>query len=724
MKKNRVAVALTGLAGLDNPEPGLGVARALRNRWGSALALDGLVYDPWSTGGWTPGIVDRLHLIPPVANGDEAVLRRMLEVHKANPVDVLIPCLDLEVPVYSRLAGRLGREGIRTLLPAPEDIAAVTKVNLHAFCYARDILTPHTIYVRDVSAVALHADHFGYPLWVKGTVAGAKKVFTRAQAMYEAEILAAKWGGGVLLQESIEGNEHIVAMVARSDGSCLALAAARKLARNERGKSAIGAIIDDPALRRLALDVLAKLHWRGPLELEFVRSAVNGRYYLLEINCRFPSWILLTDFAGGNLPVALVQEILKPGGRAPRSSAVGSMYVRDVQEYVVPLDSVMQLKRIATASVPAPAIRASRRGDVAVAVTGISAVELTQPGLGVARCLRSAPEVGRLIGLAYTPNDTGIFRTGLFDVCCRIPFGPDADKDIDVDGDAELFDCLRAIRRKHGLDVVIPNLDIEIPRFRRLASELERVGIHAVLPTKSAIRKLSKMGLADLSVHHGLEGLEFPPTMLLRSQRDLDAAWKRFGMPLVLKGMKARALRTYSQEQARLGWLRFRQEGDATVMAQPAILGEEYGIGVVCGRDSRLIDALPLKKLVMCERGKTWAAIPSPLPHLITQLAELLSRVGWVGPADVEFIRDSVSDRMVLIEINPRFPAWIGFSNMVDINLPRQLVLAAIGREPVPGIAERSRRPHTVFMRTTEEIKATATAMAAFVNRGEVRHGH
>lgn len=721
--KNRVAVALTGLAGLDNPEPGLGVARALRNRWGRAIVMEGLVYDPWSTGGWTPGIVDRLHLIPPVASGDDAVLRRMLDVHKAHPVDVLIPCLDLEVPVYSRLAGRLGREGIHTLLPAPEDIAAVTKVNLHAFCYARDILTPHTIHVRDVSAVALHADHFGYPLWVKGTVAGAKKVYNRAQAMYEAEVLAAKWGGGVLLQEAVEGNEHIVAMVARSDGSCLAMAAARKLARNERGKSAIGAIIDDPALKRLATDILAKLHWRGPLELEFVRSAANGRYYLLEINCRFPSWILLTDFAGGNLPAALVQEILKPGGRAPRGSAVGSMYARDVQEYVVPLDSIMQLKRIATASVPGPAIRTSRRGDIAVGVTGISAVELTQPGLGVARCLQSAPEVGRVIGLAYTPNDTGIFRTGLFDVCCRIPFGPDADKDIDVDGDAELFDTLRAIRKKHGLDVIIPNLDIEIPRFRRLASQLEGVGIHTLLPSTGAIRKLSKMGLADLSLHHGLEGLEFPQTMLIRSQRDLDAAWKRFGMPLILKGMHARALRTYSPEQARLGWLHFRQEGEATIMAQQAILGEEYGIGIVCGRDGRLIDAMPLKKLVMCERSKTWAAISTPLPQLIAQLGDLLSRVGWVGPADVEFIRDGVSDRMVLIEINPRFPAWIGFSEMVDINLPRQLVLSALDQAPAPGTTEKSRLPEAVFMRTTEEITATATAMAAFVNRGEVSHG-
>ncbi len=714
-------VAITGFAGLDNPEPGLATARALRAGVPGPLEIEGLVYDAWATGGWTPGIADRLHLIPPIAYGDAAALSRILAIHGEHPIDALLPCLDLEVPLYSRLANRLAREGVRTLLPAAEDIAAVTKISLHGFCYANSILTPHTVHVRDVSAVAVHADHFGYPLWVKGTVAGAKKVCNREQALYEAELLAARWGGGVLLQEAVEGSEHVVAMVARADGSCLSMVMMRKIGLNARGKGVIGSTVDDPELRRLALEILARLHWRGPLELEFVRSHASGRFYLLEVNCRFPSWIYLTEFADANLPQALLREILAPGARAPRPARIGALYARDVQEMVVPVASVVSLKRSGSATVPAPAKIRARRGDVAVGVSGISAFELTQPGLGVARCLRAAPEVGRVIGLAYTANDTGLFRSELFDACCRIPI--DQTPENEAAADENMFDHLQRIRRRHGLDVVIPNLDMEIDRFHRIAPELERAGIRTLLPALASQRKLSKLGLSKLSGSHSLGALEFPETMSVRSRRDLAAAWKRFGTPMILKGVTARAARVYTSEQAEVVWSRFKEEGETTVLAQPLVFGEEFGVGLVCDRSARLIESLPLKKLVMCERGKTWSAISTPLPKVVEQLAELMAKVGWHGPADVELIRDSTTERMSLIEINPRFPAWIGYAEMIDVNLPRQLVLAALDRPPAAAAAPDGRHQDLVFMRTAEEIPASAVTMATLINRGEVRYG-
>lgn len=718
MKDKPLRVALTGFGGLDNPEPGLAVARALRARWQGPLEIEALAYDAWPTGAWTPGVADRLHLVPPIAHGDAATLNRIFAIHSEYPLDAVIPCLDLEVPLYSRLATRLARAGIRTLLTAPEDVAAVTKANLHGFCYDHGILTPHTVHVRDLSAVAVHADHFGYPLWVKGTVAGAVKVYNREQALFEAEQLAARWGNGVLLQEAVEGSEYVVAMVARADERCLALTMMRKVGLNTRGKAVIGSTIDDPELRRLAQDIFSKLHWRGPLELEFVRSKTGGRFYLIEVNCRFPSWIFLTEFANTNLPAALLREIMSPGARAPRSPLIGAMYARDVQEMVVPVDAIVSFKRAGSVAVPAPAIVRARRGDVAVAVSGISAFDLTQPGLGVARCLRAAPEVGPIVGLVYTPNDTGLFRRELFDACCRLP-QPNAAEN-EAMADESVLDQLLRIRQKHGMDVVIPNLDLEIDRFHRLASELERHGIRTLLPTLDARRKLSKIGLSTLSGRRALGALEFPETVAVRSRRDLTQAWKRFGTPMLLKGVDARATHVYTLEQALVVWSRFKDDGETTILAQPMVYGEEFGVGLVCDQSSRLIDALPLKKLVMCARGKTWSAIATPLPAVVEQLAALMAKVGWQGPADVELIRDSLTERMSLIEINPRFPAWIGYAEMIDVNLPRQLVLAALGRAPVAADGGNARYRDLVFMRTAEEIPASAVTMATLINRGEV----
>ncbi|BAO29939.1 hypothetical protein SUTH_02149 [Sulfuritalea hydrogenivorans sk43H] len=720
MTTPEIHVALTGWSGLDNPEPGLAVARALRRGWRGSLRIDGLVYDALATGGWTPGVANCLHLIPPIAQGDDAVLHRLLALHQEHRIDVLVPCLDLEVPVISRLSSRLARAGIGTLLPDPGDVQAISKINLSAYCYANDVVTPRTVHVRDLSTVALHADSFGYPLWVKGTVAGAKKVYNREQAVFEAEILAAKWGGGVLLQEAIEGSEHMVAAVARRDGSCLSMVAARKLGTNQRGKSVIGGVIDDPVLKRIALRLLSKLHWQGPLELEFVRAASGGQFYLIEINCRFPAWVLLTEFARANMPVALVKEILSPGTTSRSKGRAGSMYARDVQEMAVPIAAVRELKRSGSAPVPRFKAMRRQRGDLAVGVTGISAFELTQPGLGVARCLRAAPEVGRLVGLAYTPNDTGLFRSELFDACCRIGF--EHGEANEGQGDAMLLDRLAAIKKKRGLDLVIPNLDFEIDRYRRIASELDRIGIRTLLPSAAARRKLGKLGLAELIGRHQWSGFEYPETMLIKTRSDLIRAWDRFGSPLMLKGLVAGAARLFSLKQALMAWMRFKAEGETRLLAQPSLFGEEFGIGVVCDGNGNLIDSMALKKLVMCERGKTWAATSVPLAQAVADLAEMFRKVAWAGPADVEFIRDSVTERLELIEINPRFPGWIGFSGMAGSNLPRQLLLAAMERPPVPAGRNTGPIQGAIFMRTVEEIPAAASTMAAFVNRGEIAY--
>jgi predicted ATP-grasp superfamily ATP-dependent carboligase len=152
------------------------------------------------------------------------------------------------------------------------------------------------------------------------------------------------------------------------------------------------------------------------------------------------------------------------------------------------------------------------------------------------------------------------------------------------------------------------------------------------------------------------------------------------------------------------------------------LFGEEFGIGVVCDGNGNLIDSMALKKLVMCERGKTWAATSVPLAQAVADLAEMFRKVAWAGPADVEFIRDSVTERLELIEINPRFPGWIGFSGMAGSNLPRQLLLAAMERPPVPAGRNTGPIQGAIFMRTVEEIPAAASTMAAFVNRGEIAY--
>ena len=110
-----VGVAISGFGGMDNPEPGTPVARALRKGWRGNLSITALGYDHWMTGAWSPGLCDRLAITPPLIEGDAAVFARILELNKGKSFSALIPCLDLEVKVYARLAQQLKASGVNTL---------------------------------------------------------------------------------------------------------------------------------------------------------------------------------------------------------------------------------------------------------------------------------------------------------------------------------------------------------------------------------------------------------------------------------------------------------------------------------------------------------------------------------------------------------------------------------------------------------------------------------
>ncbi|MEG3619527.1 ATP-grasp domain-containing protein [Magnetovibrio sp. PR-2] len=711
MSKLKAKVALTGFGGLDNPEPGLAVARALRAGWNAPLEIEALCYDVWDTGGWMPGVADRLHMATPISLGDEAVFARLAEIHEKHKFDVLIPNLDLEVPAISRLSRRLERMGIRTLLPAPEDALAVTKSNLPGFCYTHKIRTPRTMLVRDLEDVPLYADRFGFPLFVKGTVAGAKKVNNSIEALHAAQKFNAKWGGGVLLQEAIDGQEYVVAMIGRADETCLAMTPVRKLGVNKRGKGVVGAAVDNPDLRKQALSIFSKLHWRGPLELEFVQSERDGRFYLLEVNCRFPSWIHLSTFAGNNLPALLLNEILGAPRKMRKNSKTGTAYVRDVEEAIVPIKTLRQLQRFGSVTPPKQKAFKTKPGTLNVGITGISNFEVTEPGLGIARMLSHVPEVNSLTALAYGSFDTGLQRSSAFSSGYVIP--------PDTQSDEKLLARLTDIQDRAKLDIIIPTLDGELERFQNIAPALKELGITMLLPTKKAAKSLRKDKLFSPKQKQDWGAFQLTPSRLVKTRRDVKAAWKEYGSPLILKGHQYGALTAFSLAEAEEIWEAYQQDDEPVVIAQPVIHGEEVGIGMVCDQNSTIVESLTMKKLLLCERGKTWGAVSIDLPQVHDSLQTFMKAVGWSGPADAEFIRDAMSDRYYLIEINPRLPAWSGFSDLQGGHLARQIVRLASGQEAVPVESTQE----MLFMRASEEIPTTGQALALFANRGELHHG-
>jgi len=95
-----------------------------------------------------------------------------------------------------------------------------------------------------------------------------------------------------------------------------------------------------------------------------------------------------------------------------------------------------------------------------------------------------------------------------------------------------------------------------------------------------------------------------------------------------------------------------------------------------------------MKKRALTDKGKAWAGVTIEDPALLAAAARLVAATNWRGPLEVE-VMCGQDGKMYLIEINPRFPAWIYLSAGAGMNLPEALVKLALGEPqtdlpPVP----------------------------------------
>jgi carbamoyl-phosphate synthase large subunit len=162
-----------------------------------------------------------------------------------------------------------------------------------------------------------------------------------------------------------------------------------------------------------------------------------------------------------------------------------------------------------------------------------------------------------------------------------------------------------------------------------------------------------------------------------------------------------------------------REKGCSEALVQEFIAGERFAVAAVCDRQHRAVSTLAIKKLRTCDRGSTWSAISVDQPALQAGFAEYLKGLQWVGPAEGEFIRDEVCEQFQLIEVNPRFTAWISFSANLGLNHPHAAARLAMGL----AVEFRPAVKDLVFMRSCHDAPIINTAVAAIATKGVIRHG-
>lgn len=329
-----INVAATGLTASEITAPGLGVLRSLKAGKKFQGRLIGLVYDPLESGSFEPDAADEVYVLPYPSQGRASCFERLAYIHDRTKLDVLIPNLDAELPMFLRNREQLQAMGVRTFLPSTESFAARSKDRMPALARKHGWDVPRTLQINSENELAEAVREIGFPLFIKGLYYEAFLVRSLEEALSRLGRIVDVWGYPALLQERIVGREFNVCALGDGRGGLIGAVPITKLTISEKGKAWAGVTVRNQDLLDLTAQIVSALNWAGPLEVEVMRSDEDGRYYLLEINPRFPAWCFLCQAAGQNLPLALVMTAL--GGRVKpfTSYDVGLGFVRSARDLI------------------------------------------------------------------------------------------------------------------------------------------------------------------------------------------------------------------------------------------------------------------------------------------------------------------------------------------------------------------------------------------------------
>lgn len=306
--------------------------------------------------------------------------------------------------------------------------------------------------------------------------------------------------------------------------------------------------------------------------------------------------------------------------------------------------------------------------DLTIAVTGLNAIDSPGPGVGVIRALRDCPDWKvRIIGLSYESLEPGIYMHQLVDKTYQIPY-PTA-------GSEQLKARLAYIHKREKLDLIIPNFDAELPNFIRIADELGTWGIQTFLPSLDKFEEIDKLHLHEFGAR---AGLKVPKTVFISDSAEIPELEDEFDYPMVVKGKYYEAYIAKNRDEVYKFFYKASEKWGLPIIIQEFVEGTETDIAGLGDGQGKLMGAIPIRKLYITDKGKGWAGITLKDERLIEYTRKFIEASHWKGGFELEIMRNEESNELYLMEINPRFPAWIFTTAAAGQNLPAALVKLAL----------------------------------------------
>ncbi len=320
-------------------------------------------------------------------------------------------------------------------------------------------------------------------------------------------------------------------------------------------------------------------------------------------------------------------------------------------------------------------------------ISGLYSGTNPQPGVGIARSIRTAYPKAKIVGVEYSNRCSGIHWQDFDEIWLQRPWD-------------ELNLDTHAAEIKKVLDsgaLWISSIDLEIMWFARVFPDGHP---NLLTPPDAALQKVSKPAI---EAHEGLP-VKIPPFVTTEiSDWDLHAFCREYDWKVWLKGPYYEAVRTRN-------WSEFQEKrnilSDAwateKLFLQTHVSGYEESV-TLSAYKGELLDCVRMRKRDLTELSKTWAGDISEVEEeFLAPLREMVRRINWTGGAELEMVRDA-GGQLWLLEVNPRYPAWIHGSTITGRNIPAALVEGATGDAPLasPVLAEE-------FTRVVMEIPVRA----------------
>ncbi|MEW6470018.1 MAG: ATP-grasp domain-containing protein [Bacteroidota bacterium] len=284
---------------------------------------------PYAAGFYDERIIP---LLIPRARDNENYRKALETIIEQYKIDILIPTSDHDMEGVAFLLKQGWNPPVSMFRFDPEKFSLYT----HKSKLARALEVSGFDSIRSFS----ESDSIEFPVVVKPSREGGSKGvwIVDNQSDYEQKIslIRKQYGKDLVIQEYIPGGTgsiYVVLLLYGQDkrlyGEVVTQSSLTYMTWGGGGNA--GNIVENPDLLDHAKKILGRLGgWQGPINMEFKRHAGNGRYYLMEINCRLNGYSYLNSMNGLNFPKAAL-ELLEKG----TTSFITSRSLKERKNFVI-----------------------------------------------------------------------------------------------------------------------------------------------------------------------------------------------------------------------------------------------------------------------------------------------------------------------------------------------------------------------------------------------------